>query len=118
MTFTRLPALDAGRTVCLTCGCGAHELLSMGRLIAVGFGSAGFTRDGVTLWDENMREHEMRTEERALDDFPTVAHVEAMAAADPDHDWRIYFYAPLYEAHYQRHGDGHWVLVRKGEGFA
>jgi hypothetical protein len=41
-----------------------------------------------------------------------------MAAADPDHDWRIYFYAPLYEAEYQRQGDGCWVLIKKGEGFA
>jgi len=43
---------------------------------------------------------------------------EERAAKDPDHDWRISFVAPLYEACYQRQGDKHWVLVSKGEGFA
>lgn len=28
------------------------------------------------------------------------------------------FIAPLYESEYQRQGDGVWVLVRKGMGFA
>lgn len=116
--WTKLPPVAAGGAVCLTCGCGAHETLPMDRHIAVGFGSAGFSRDDKGLWDENMCEREMRPEERALDDFPTVAHVEALAVADPDHDWRIYFFAPLYEATYQRHGDAHWVLVEKGQGFA
>jgi hypothetical protein len=41
-----------------------------------------------------------------------------MAMADPEHDWRIYFYSPMYEAEYQRQGLGVWVLVRKGQGFA
>ena len=100
-----------GSCACLTCGCGAREHLPMDRWVAVGFGAAGYERDGV------------RTQTEPFDDddpdaMLTVADVERMAAADPDHDWRIYFYAPLYEAEYQRHRNGAWVLVKKGDGFA
>ena len=80
-------------------------------MIAVGFGSAGYSRDGVQLWDEG-------TTEEGEEKLPTVADVEELAKADPDHDWRIFFFAPLYESEYQRQGDGVWVLVRKGMGFA
>lgn len=107
--FEKLPAVE-GSVVCLTCGCGARSDLNTERAIAVGFGSAGYSKDGETLWEEGMAGEE--------DDFPSVADVEALAAADPDHDWRIFFYAPLYEAEYQRQGDGVWVLVSNGQGFA
>ncbi len=40
------------------------------------------------------------------------------AVADPDHDWRIFKFAPLYDAVYQRHAAGQWVLIERGEGFA
>lgn len=83
--------------------------MPMDRHIAVGFGSGGYSKDGVTLWQEQNEEY---------DETPTVQSVEDMAAKDPDHDWRIFFYAPLYESEYQRQGDGVWVLVRKGMGFA
>ena len=106
--FEKLPAVE-GSVACLTCGCGARSDLDMERHIAVGFGSAGYSRDGESLWDEQGQE---------FDDCPTVADVEKLAVADPERDWRIYFFAPLYEAEYQRQGDGVWVLVRKGMGFA
>ena len=106
--FEKLPAVD-GSIARLTCGAGARSDLSMDRTIAVGFGSAGYSRDGQCLWQEGGDEFE---------DCPTVADVEALAKADPDHDWRISFFAPLYEAEYQRQADGIWVLIRKGEGFA
>ena len=107
MPFEKLPAIE-GSIACLTCGCGARSDLPMDRMIAVGFGCAGYQRDGETLWQEGSQE----------DNFPTVQTVEDMAAKDPDHDWRIFFAAPLYEAEYQRQGDGVWVLVKKGPGFA
>jgi len=110
MTFKKLPAVEAGNAACLTCGCGAKSNITMDRIIAVGFGSAGYSRDGVTLWQED-------TAMDATEPDKTVGDVEALAAADPDHDWRIFFFAPLYEAEYQRQGHA-WVLVRKGEGFA
>lgn len=107
-TFEKLPAVD-GSVACLTCGCGAHSDLEMERRIGVGFGSAGYSKDGETLWQEGGEE---------FDELPTVQQVEDMAKADPGHDWRIFFFAPLYEAEYQRQGEGVWVLVRKGMGFA
>jgi hypothetical protein len=112
MPFEKLSAVE-GSIACLTCGCGARSDLDPERVIAVGFGSAGYSKDGKNLWSEDEVD---RDDEKA--EFPQVKDVEAMAVKDPDHDWRIYFYAPLYEAEYQRQGDGVWVLVRKGDGFA
>ena len=107
-TFEKLPAVD-GSVACLTCGCGALSDLDMNRRIGVGFGSAGYSKDGKTLWEECGEE---------FDELPSVQQVEEMAQADPNHDWRIFFFAPLYEAEYQRQGEGVWVLVRKDVGFA
>ena len=108
MTFKKLPPVP-GSVACLTCGMGARSDLDMDRHIAVGFGGAGYSVDGDTLWDE----------QRAIDEnYPTVQDVEKLAEQDPNHDWRIYFYAPLYEAEYQRQGNNVWVLVKKGPGFA
>ena len=107
--WERLPAVD-GSVACLNCGCGAGTDIGMDRMIAVGFGSAGYSRDGVSLYEESP--------DPDGPEPPLVGDVEKLAAADPDHDWRIFFFAPLYEAEYQRQGDGVWVLVRKGEGFA
>lgn len=108
MPFEILPAVK-GSIVCLTCGCGARSDLQMDRTIAVGFGTAGYSKDGETLWNENGQPE---------DEFPTVQLVEELAAKDPDHDWRIFFFAPLYDAEYQRQGEGKWILIKKGEGFA
>ena len=107
-TFEKLPAVQ-GSVACLTCGCGARSDLEMERSIGVGFGSAGYSKNGETLWQQGGEE---------FDELPAVQHVEDMAKADPDNDWRIFFFAPLYEAEYQRQGDGVWVLVSKGMGFA
>jgi hypothetical protein len=112
--WERLPPV-AGSVACLTCGCGAHETLDMDRSVCVGFGAAWYTKDGETLWSEGSEGWEETGWEEGV---PTVADVEAIAAAEPDHDWRIHFDAPLYEAHYQRQGPGHWVLYAKGPGFA
>ena len=68
----------------------------------------GLTKDGEVIWQENAR-----TEE-----YMTGAEAEALAAADPDHDWRISLMGPLREREYQRHEDGAWVLVKTGDGFA
>ena len=108
MSWTKLPAIE-GRIACLTCGCGAHDQFDMESIIAVGFGSAGVTKDGIGVWDEQEAKNEQYWQGK---------DAEAEAAKDPDHDWRIYMNAPLYEAEYQRHGANHWVLVKKGDGFA
>lgn len=107
--WKKLPAVE-GSVACLTCGAGARTDIGMDQMIAVGFGGAGYSRDGEPLFDESA--------DPDAEEPPTVGDVEKLALSDPDHDWRIYFYAPLYEAEYQRQGEGVWVLVRKGEGFA
>lgn len=109
--WQRLPAVE-GSVACLTCGAGARSDLPMERHICVGFGAAGYSKDGEALWDEGMASID------DPDEAPTVGDVEKLAVADPEHDWRIYFEAPLYSAEYQRQAEGVWVLIRKGEGFA
>lgn len=112
MTFEKLPAVK-GSVACLTCGAGARSDLDMHRYIAVGFGASGYSKDGNTLWQENGDDAD------EYEDCPTVADVEKLAKeTTTEHDWRIFFYAPLYEAEYQRQGDGVWILVKEGKGFA
>lgn len=106
--YEKLPAVE-GSIACITCECGAKSDLAMDRHIAVGFGSAGYSKNGQFIWEEGANEY---------DDCPKVSDVEKLALAEPEADWRIFFFAPLYEAEYQRQGEGMWVLVRKGEGFA
>lgn len=105
-SFIRL-APAKGSVACGTCGAGARSDLDMMREITVGFGSAGYSKDGEELWSSDYGS-----------DVPRVEDVERMAKNDPDHDWRIWFFAPLYEAEYQRQGEKLWVLVRAGDGFA
>lgn len=79
------------------------------RRVSVGFGIARVTKDRRTEWDAGAAEY---------DECITGVDAEAMAAADPDHDWRIELDAPLSSRVYQRHGPGLWVLVEQGPGFA
>ena len=109
MGFTKLPPIQ-GRTACLVCGCGSHDTLDLSALLAVGFGSCNATKDGRGVYDEG--QHDKKG------DYWTCEDMEKLAAQDPDCDWRVHFFAPLYEAHYQRQGDKHWVLIEKGDGFA
>jgi len=108
MNYEKLPAIS-GSTACLTCGCGSHDTLSMNRLLAVGFGDCSVSKDGDHVYSESSVDE---------DGWWKAEQAEAAALADPDHDWRISFFAPLYDAEYQRQGEKHWVLVRKGQGFA
>ena len=48
----------------------------------------------------------------------TGSKAEELAAADPDHDWRIVLYGPLSGRTYQRHATGEWVLIEQSMGFA
>lgn len=76
--------------------------------ICVGFGYAGVTCDGQPRWQE----------ESDTEDFLTGEQAEAMAALDPDRDWRIVLESPLSGRTYQRHGPKAWVLVEQNQGFA
>lgn len=110
--WIKLPPLtsaEAGlRSGCLTCG-PQPIALGMDAVIAVGFGDAGVTRDGAAVWSETDARDDVYWEGK---------DAEAAALADPEHDWRVYYHGPLSEAEYQRQGDGNWVLISKGMGFA
>lgn len=109
MSFEKLPPVEGG-VVYLNCGCGPKNELNMERRLCVGFGTAGYSLDGETIWQESPHDE--------FEDAPQVSLVEKLAQESPDCDWRIFFHAPLYDAVYQRQGDGIWVLVEKGLGFA
>lgn len=95
-------------------------------LIAVGFGYAGVTRDGREVLREPDSpdiydaDGELLPEDQwpPEPEYPTGADAEALAAADPDHDWRIHIEGPLSGRTYQRQGEAGWVLVEQNEGFA
>lgn len=109
-TWEKETTIQGGPGGCLHCGY-QHSTLPLDALIAVGFGEARVTKDGETVFDEL----------DVYDDMEKCWHcrdAEEAACADPDHDWRIHLVAPLSERHYQRQGVEHWVLFKKGIGFA
>lgn len=110
MSFTLLPPVKKKDIYhgSITCGL-TQQLAPMTSRVVAGFGSAGISKDGLTIFDCNMDPDV---------EPPTLQHFEDMAQADPDRDWRFYLYLPLREAEYQRQGDARWVLVKSGEGFA
>lgn len=120
MSWNKEPALESsGGPACLCCGTPTLTFPPEAT-IAVGFGSACVTKDGKEVYSEptiyiNDKGDDIEAPEGA---YWTGADAEKAAAADPDHDWRILKYAPLYEAEYQRHAEGQWVMIRRGEGFA
>lgn len=109
-TWEKLPAIEGKHGGCLNCGPRPSYFPADGQ-IAVGFGYAGLLRDGQSMYDEP-------ADATREDDYMTGAQAEAMAAADPDHDWRIVLEGPLSGRTYQRHGPNEWALVEQNMGFA
>lgn len=108
MAYEKLPGIEGGTGGCLCCGY-QYDHIPMEAIIAVGFGMAMVTKDGDEVYNEMDNP----------DKEPwTAQDAENEAMIDPDHDWRIHLVAPLSERHYQRQGDGLWVLYKKGMGFA
>ena len=91
---------------CLNCP-PVENVAPMDMLIAVGFGYAGVIKDNKEVFTEQND-----------DDYHELQEFEAMALADPDHDWRVILDAPLRSRTYQRHETGKWVLIESGMGFA
>lgn len=102
MTWHMLPALP-GFSHCLSCP-PKPSTIALDATPHPGFGMAALTRDGEWFYD--------------LEDEDPVMEAEVRAAGDEDHDWRLSVLAPLYETTYQRQGEGLWVLVERGQGFA
>lgn len=88
---------------CLSCP-PKPAVLPLERVCAVGFGLVCVTRDGETVWAGDSEKKR-------------VAHFELRARETPG-DWRIRFSSALSEVLYQRQGEGDWVLVFRGMGFA
>lgn len=107
-TYEIMTPIEGKQKSCPHCG-KAHSTLPMEMRIAVGFGNANVMKGSECVFDEGNLDY--------LDCW-TVQQAENAALSDPDHDWRIHFYGPLSELHYQRQGDGHWVLYEQGQGFA
>ena len=105
--FKQLPCIEEKNKVCPYCGC-RHAILPMQEVIAVGFGDALLTKNGEFIYSA--------MEVQSCDDYMSVAQAEELAAADPNHEWRIHLISPFSELHYQRQGECHWVLYKKGEG--
>jgi hypothetical protein len=106
---------------CLVCECAGAKPLSfpLDGVIAVGFGFAACTKDGAIVLEEpQLRFDENDEPIDEEDEYPTGADAEKLAAADPDHDWRIQLDGPMSGRTYQRQGEGKWVLVEQNEGFA
>ena len=108
-TWTKLPPIEAHYGGCLTCGPCPAQFPPDG-MIAVGLDYVALHKDGKPVWSE--------LNGVTNDEVMTGADAEALAAQDPDHDWRIVLPGPLSGRTYQRHGPGQWMLVEKNEGFA
>ena len=108
--FKRLKVIPTGIKGCLNCG-EMRQLLPMNELLGVGFGMVTVTKNTKIIYTEpNNPENEK--------DFWTTKEAENLACKEPNADWRIHFYAPLYEAHYQRQDKNAWMLYKRGNGFA
>ncbi len=94
---------------CLNCG-SKPEFAPMEMVIAVGFGSAYVSKDGVEVLDGEASYHDHHPQ-------VTVADAEKLYLADPDHDWRIVLDGPMGGVVYQRHEQG-WVACIRLPGFA
>ncbi len=104
------PAIQGRQQPCLHAGV-AESLFPPDGVIAVGFGCATLTRGGSLVYEEPNCEDEGA-------EYMTGAQAEALAAADPAHDWRISLFGPMSGREYQRHDVGRWVLIHQDEGFA
>lgn len=110
MTFTKLPAIH-GKAYC-SHGCGHRTpLLDLSSSPHPGFGGVYLTRDGESVYPWPDDDY-AASEERVGQEY------EDVAAGDPDHDWRLFVDGPLSDYTYQRQGEGEWVLVKQGQGFA
>jgi hypothetical protein len=102
-TFTKLPPVE-GFQHCNVCPPRTQEM-PLDAPLAIGFGQVSVTKNDLTIWAGD-------------DDEIRLVRFEQQAKGAPDNDWRVHIDGPLYSATYQRHGEGSWVLVERGEGFA
>lgn len=104
-----LPALETQPNPCLCCP-PIPGVRCLSSWVHPGFGFVRLWREDDPDW-QTPDCFEMRED-------ATLQDVEDIAAGSPDHDWRLKINAPLYDVMYQRQGEGRWVLVERGRGFA
>lgn len=110
MTWTKLqPFSGPVHRGCLN-GSDVYDVAPMDLVISFGFGAAEVTKDDAEIYANYTSDDD--------DDDHQLSEFEALAAADPDHDWRVVLYGPLHGEIYQRHEAGRWVLVESNSGFA
>ena len=112
MSWDKLPPIDSDKICigCLTCSTAA-AIAPLNMHISVGFGQAYVTKDGQQIYDGE-------ADYEAGNEPQTVADIEKMAIADPDHDWRIVKEGPMHGESFQRHDTDMWVCVKSNPGFA
>lgn len=108
MSWQKQPAWTGEIHQGCSCCSPVQEVAPLDMVIAVGFGCAMVMCDRKVIFSEGYDD----------EDFRCLQEFEDMAKADPDHDWRVLLEAPLRSREYQRHGDGEWVLIHSGQGFA
>lgn len=94
----------------IVCGKAPTGKVSLDTCLAVGFGSAVVSKNGIVVID---CEAIVRRTGRMV----TLAHVEHQAAAEPG-EWRAHVVAPFYEIECRREGPRRWVATKLGDGFA
>jgi hypothetical protein len=87
----------------------ADRYLAPETAISVGIGYAALTRDGETVYEEDLTGAHAPM---------TVAQAEKLAQREADHDWRIHLVAQLEDRHYRRDGAGRWVIYERGYGLS
>ena len=116
-------AVVSGYVHILRTGEARNPLGSVARLdmvIAVGFGSATVSRNGVTVLDGERFYSNARRGLANRDGWTTVRHAEKLARRRrrPRDRWTIEINAPLWSATWERQRPGKWVCIEAGEGFA
>jgi len=107
--WKKKPAIEGKYGGCLNCGPRPSFFPARGR-IGVGFGMASLTRDGKEVWSEKP--------DMPWTKLMTGMKAEKIAAADPNHDWRIVMYGPMSGRVYQRHEAKKWAMIEQDNGFA
>lgn len=109
--WLKYPALtERPHSGCLHCG-SKPLVMPLDANPHPGFGGVTLYRDGEYVTSPDISRDE-EVENFVVQDF------EDIAAGDPDHDWQMRVDGPLSDQTYQRHGDGLWVCIEKGMGFA
>lgn len=119
--FWRDPITKPHPHGCLNCNHTITTTFPEDGLIAVGFGFAACLRNGEPVLEEPRLQFDdegVPIEGQEEEHCPTGADAEALAAADPEHDWQIQLEGPLSGRTYQRQGPNNWVLIEQNMGFA